>query len=177
MDKCEKCNYEDLLGKDLKIRGNIKLCLVCNKFAPADIKSIREYVSEKVDWHALEGFRKFARSKDDLKKGIMMAAAKKGNIVSRPAFGYKMENGELVPAENSDEVREIFEEFLDNQSLNAISRTHNMSVNGIKKILKNFTYIGKVKFDNQILKGRHQPIIDAELFNKVQTRFENLKKR
>jgi len=82
----------------------------------------------------------------------------------------------IIPAENADEVRQIFEAFLEGSSMNAIARLHKMSVNGIKKILKNFTYIGKVKFDNQILQGKHQPIISTELFNSVQERFEDLKR-
>jgi hypothetical protein len=58
-------------------------------------------------------------------------------------------------------------------SLNKIAQLHNMSVNGIKKILKNFTYIGKIKFDNQILQGNHPAIIPTELFNDVQRKFEH----
>ena len=38
-------------------------------------------------------------------------------------------------------------------------------------------HIGKVKFDSQIMQGNHQPIIQSELFNSVQQRFENLGKR
>ena len=45
---------------------------------------------------------------------------------------------------------------------------------GIKKILRNFTYIGKVKFSGQILQGKHEAIISPELFNKVQNKLENL---
>jgi len=95
--------------------------------------------------------------------------------MARPAFGYKLDNGKLIPAENFREVEEIFEEFLTtNISLTKLSQKHNFSVNGLKKILTNFTYIGKIKFNNQIHNGNHQPIISSTLFNHVQNKLERL---
>ena len=177
--KCQKCGYYDPLGKKLRISKEHKtvLCSVCNVFTPSDIEDFEAYLQEKIDSNLLETFRRFAKEskENNLKKG-MIDAAKKGKIVSRPAFGYKMEQGKLVPADNADEVREIFEEFADDNSLNQIARNHNMSVNGIKKILRNFTYVGKVKFDNKILQGNHQPIITSELFNRVQQKIEKKKR-
>jgi len=170
--RCKKCSYYSPLGEGLVVRYDAVLCSVCNTFAPAQEDDFNDYIDEKLDWQQLETFRKYRSDNNNLKKG-MMASAKKGKIVSRPPFGYKMQDGNLMPAENFDEVREIFEEFSRGESLNQISRNHKISVNGIKKILKNFTYIGKVKFDNQIIQGSHQPIISAELFNRVQQKFEN----
>lgn len=172
--KCQKCGHYSPLGKDLEINSKNKavFCFVCNHFAPDSEKDFKQYLNEKLDPHALDSFRKFGKQKKENLKKAMSASAEKGKIVSRPAFGYKMQEGELIPAENSDEVREIFEAFARGSSLNAIARLHKMSVNGIKKILRNFTYIGKVKFDNKILQGNHQPIISSELFNTVQQIFE-----
>ena len=177
--KCQKCGHYDPLAKKLELNKEHKtvLCSVCNAFAPSAVEDFENYLSEKIDSNILETFRKFTKPKkeDSLKKG-MMASVTKGNHVSRPAYGYDMVSGELIPAENSGQVRQIFESFKKGLSLNAISRNFGISVNGIKKILKNFTYIGKVKFDNQILQGNHQPILSSELFNEVQQRFEKLKK-
>lgn len=176
--KCQKCGYYSPIGNELEINKENKavLCSVCNHFAPAGKDEFINYLQDKIDWRVLESFRKFGKpGANNLKKG-MIASAKNGRIVSRPAFGYKMVGGALVPAENADEVREIFESFAHGASLNSIAQMHKMSVNGIKKILRNFTYIGKVKFDNQILHGNHQPIISSELFNRVQSRFEDLEK-
>jgi len=61
-------------------------------------------------------------------------------------------------------------------SLNKLAKKYNFSVNGIKKILKNFTYIGKVKFSGQIIDGEHEPIISPTLFNKVQNKLEEKKR-
>src|SRR5208283_268450 len=99
-----------------------------------------------------------------------------GELMSRVPFGYKIENKKLVPAENYREIEEIFEQFLNEDlSLRQLSQKHNLSVNGLKKILKNFTYIGKIKFNNQIYEGNHQPIISSTLFNHVQNKLEKLK--
>src|SRR3989344_4731261 len=53
-------------------------------------------------------------------------------------------------------------------SLTQLSKKHNLSVNGLKKILKNQTYLGKIKFDGQIHIGFHQALISSTLFNHVQ---------
>ena len=112
--------------------------------------------------------------KDNQKKGMIKKAIN-GNLMSRAPFGYKIEDGKLLPAENFKEVEEIFEEFLvEKISLRKISEKHKFSVNGLKKILKNFTYIGKIKFNNQIFEGRHQPLVSSTLFNHVQNKLEKL---
>ncbi len=112
--------------------------------------------------------------KENQKQG-MIKKASQGSVMSRVPFGYKIENGKLIPAEYYKEVEEIFEEFLNNNiSLRQLAGKHHFSVNGLKKILKNFTYVGKVKFNNQIYDGNHQPIISTTLFNHVQNKLEKL---
>ncbi len=115
-------------------------------------------------------------SRGEIQKKGMMQKASQGELMARPAFGYKLENGKLIPAENFREVEEIFEEFLTtNISLPNMAKKHNFSVNGLKKILRNFTYIGKIKFNNQIHNGNHQSIISSTLFNHVQNKLERLR--
>ncbi len=105
----------------------------------------------------------------------MIKKASQGNLMSRAPFGYKISDGKLIPAENYKEIEEIFEEFLNEDiSLRQLSEKHHLSVNGLKKILKNFTYIGKIKFNNQIHDGTHQPIVSSTLFNHVQNKLERL---
>ena len=115
------------------------------------------------------------KPRGEIQKQGMINKASAGNLMSRPAFGYKIENNKLVPAQNSEEVREIFEEFLNEKiPLSRLARKHNFSVNGLKKILTNFTYIGKIKFNNQIHEGNQEPIISSTLFNHVQNKMERL---
>ena len=110
----------------------------------------------------------------NLKQG-MIEKAKQGNFVSRAPFGYIWDNKNLVPAENYREVEEIFEEFLQQEmNLRKLSRKHNFSVNGIKKILSNFAYIGKLKFNGEIHQGHHQPLISTTLFNHVQNKLNKI---
>jgi len=120
----------------------------------------------------LEEFKKIRANQQ---KNGMIEKASKGFLMSRPAFGYKFENGKLILAQNFREVEEIFENFLtENISITKLAKKHNFSVNGLKKILSNFTYIGKIKFNNQIHQGTHHPIISSTLFNHVQNKLERL---
>ena len=115
------------------------------------------------------------KSRGAIQKQGMINKAAKGNLMSRPAFGYRIENNKLIPSQNSEEVREIFEEFLNEKiSLSQLARKHNLSVNGLKKILTNFTYIGKIKFNNEVHDGNHEPIISSTLFNHVQNKLGKL---
>lgn len=136
----------------------------------------------------MEDLEKLKKENEQLKKEIerlnsakfkqkqgMVKMAVKGNLMSRAPFGYNIQDGKLIPAQNRVEIEEIFEEFLrDNISLTQLSKKHNLSVNGLKKILKNFTYLGKIKFNNQVYEGTHEPIISTTLFNHVQNKIENL---
>jgi DNA invertase Pin-like site-specific DNA recombinase len=123
----------------------------------------------------LKQIKEKIRKKGENQKNGMTEKASKGGIVSRAPFGYVIEDKKLVPATNFKEIEEIFEEFLSTSiSLNQLAKKHHLSVNGLKKILSNFTYIGKVKFNNQIHNGSHSPIISTTLFNHVQNKLERL---
>ena len=77
---------------------------------------------------------------------------------------------------NELQAKNWIEEFLnENISLAQLAKKHNFSINGLKKILRNFTYIGKIKFNNQIYEGSHTPLISSTLFNHVQNKLEQLK--
>jgi len=178
--KCEKCGYVSEENKQIVLEGvknPLFLCSICNKFAPNDETNLKLYLGEKIDGSLLNCFRKFQKFRKEETTEGMAKTAKQGNVVSRAPFGYKIINKNLVPAENADEIREIFEEFLSkNVSLNKLAKKHNLTVNGLKKILSNFTYIGKVKFAGQIHQGNHEPIISNTLFNHVQDKLNKILK-
>ncbi len=130
------------------------------------LKKENEFLKEEVE--------KLKEKEKNRKKG-MVEKASKGKLMSRAPFGYKIMQGKLVPAENYKEIEEIFETFLANKiSLRQLSEKHNLSVNGLKKVLRNFTYIGKIKFNNEIHEGNHKPIISTTLFNQVQDKLDGL---
>ncbi|MGD9276172.1 MAG: recombinase family protein [Candidatus Pacearchaeota archaeon] len=168
---CAKCGFVSINNFS---RFGLPLCSICIRFAPRTPEKLDEYVEEKINSETLETFRKFSEiGRPQLNS--MTKKAESGSPMSRPAFGYKFEDKNLVPAINSKEVEEIFEEFLNNKiSLTQLAKKHNFSVNGLKKILTNFTYIGKIKFNNKIHKGNHEPIISTTLFNHVQNKLEKL---
>lgn len=177
--KCKKCEYYSPLGEGLEINkiGNAVLCSICNTFAPDEPTIFNRYISEKIEWQILETFRNSGMNKashSPHKRG-MLEKSQQGNLVARPPFGYNVVEGNLVPNDDSENVRLIFQEFAEGKSLNQIAKTYGISVNGAKKILKNFSYLGKIKFDNQISQGHHSPLVSAELFNRVQSKFEKKK--
>ncbi len=174
MEKCVKCNY-NCVGIN---KHGLMFCDVCINFCPNDPEKVDEYIKDTVDGEALKPFRKYSRTRGEQQKSGMIKKASKGKAMSRAAFGYVLEKGLLIPAQNYREVEEIFEEFLeDKATLNKVAKKHNLSVNGLKKILTNFTYIGKIKFNNQIFEGTHKSIISSILFNKVQDKLDKIKKR
>jgi len=172
---CAKCGFSSEKNKS---KLGLTLCSVCYQFAPNTSDEIDEYLENKIDKDSLNHFRKYADLIGQPQKKGMITKASIGKPMSRPAFGYQFQQSKLVPAQNWREVEEIFHEFLTtNISLRKLSAKHNFSVNGLKKILKNFTYIGKVRFNNQIYEGEHKPIISTTLFNHVQNKLEKLEKK
>ncbi|MCL5730446.1 MAG: recombinase family protein [Candidatus Pacearchaeota archaeon] len=166
--KCGSVPKRKKFGKDL--------CEICYHFSPDNEREFLEYINEKIDGKILETFKRYSINSGQRQKKGMMVKASNGKIMSRTPFGYKIEGKNLVPAQNYREVEEIFEDFLNNEiSLRQLAHKHHLSVNGLKKILKNFTYMGKIKFNNQVFQGSHQPIISSTLFNHVQNKLERLK--
>lgn len=172
MKKCEKCGFEK---EELKEKQGICFCDICFLFAPENLEKLSVYSKEKVSKDEIASFRKNAQRLGLRQKLAMIKKAKAGIPMSRAPFGYKIKSRDLVPAEYQREVEEIFTEFLNTAiSLNRLSKKHSLSVNGLKKILTNFTYVGKIKFNGEIYEGHHEPIISTTLFNHVQNKIERL---
>ena len=92
--------------------------------------------------------------------------------------GYDYIDGQLIPNDEADQVRLVFDMFLKGTSIRDISRylsTHYTTrytswnyVGTVRKILENNIYIGMID-DYQ---GHHEPLIDVDTFNKVQVILE-----
>jgi len=95
----------------------------------------------------------------------------------------------IVNREESELVNRIFNYYLETPSTNKVATRLNkegfrpkqrkylsgkssgggkFSKETIKRMLKNVIYIGNIKIKDQEFKGLHEPIIEVELFNKVQ---------
>ncbi len=132
--------------------------------------------SGKLMFHIISAFAEFERNvTGERTKFSMEKKARDGNPITRAPWGYRFENKKLVPTEHSYQVQEVFQDFLNqNISLRKLAEKYGLSVNGLKKILKNQTYLGKIKFNGQIHQGTHQPLISSTLFNHVQNKLERL---
>jgi len=133
--------------------------------------------SGKLMFHIISAFAEFERNvTSERTKFAMDKQARDGNLVSRAPYGYKIEGKKLFPNQNTAViVPEIFEDFLNQKiSLTKLAKKYGFSVNGLKKILTNQSYLGKIKFDKQTHAGNHQPLISSTLFNHVQNKLEKL---
>ena len=173
---CKKCGYVD--KKEVTIFGS-SLCRVCATFAPEKIQDFQDYISEKLDWTKIDTFRKYSVHPGKKQKEGMQKMATIGRLQTRPPLGYDVVNGNLIPNEDAARVHSLFKTFLArNYSLNSLAKNFSLSVNGLKKVLSNRTYLGEIKFDGKIHKGNHQPIINPEIFYAVQRKLkEYLKPR
>ncbi len=126
--------------------------------------------SGKLMFHIISAFAEFERNvTSERTKFTMNKKFSDGNLITRAPLGYTIVNKSLVPTNKSYIVQEIYQTFLNSDiSLTQLSKKHGLSVNGLKKVLSNVTYLGKVKFSGQVAQGKHQPLLSQELFDKVQ---------
>lgn len=167
---CKKCGYSD--QKEKVIFGTA-LCKICATFAPNKIHDFQDYITEKVDWKILDTFRKYKQHPGKKQKQGMEKMASVGQLVTRAPLGYDVTNGNLIPNEDAIRVHSLFKTFLNrNYSLNSMAKNFSLSVNGLKKVLTNRTYLGEIKFDGKIYKGNHQQLISPEIFYAVQRKLK-----
>lgn len=129
--------------------------------------------SGKLMFHIIGAFAEFERNIiGDRTKFGMQRKAKEGGFITKAPKGYKLVNKKLMVDDlQSENVKSIFKEFLDTDvSLTQLAKKYQLTTSGLKKLLKNTTYLGKTKFAGEDSKGSHIAIIDEELFKKVQER-------
>jgi len=107
----------------------------------------------------------------------MLERAKKGmcNGGFTP-YGYARQNKKIIPQTKEAEIiKSIFEKYLETQSLSAVYKFlkgkgiknrngKNFSKTNIAYTLRNVVYMGKIKHNNEIYQGIHEPIISEEIF-------------
>lgn len=174
--QCKKCGYKEKETK--KVFGS-PLCKICQTFAPDNPKDFQNYISDPIDWKILDTFRNHGQTRGTKQKKGMNKTASLGKLASRPPLGYSCHEGKLTPNADQIKVRSLFKTFLSrNYSLNSLAKNFALSVNGLKKILTNRTYLGEIKFDGKIHRGDHPAIISPEIFYAAQRKLkEYLKPR
>jgi len=185
---CRKCGFRDkslceleihhikpktFLGTDL-IENLVTLCSICHHYAPDSEKEFLDFINEKIDGKVLDTFRKSSFSISKRTKFGMERKAKEGGFITKAPRGYKLLNKQLIPDEEKQkEIEEIFKDFLNSEiSLTKLGKKYQMTTAGIKKLLQNTTYLGKIKFGSKITKGIHEPLLNEELFNQVQCKLK-----
>jgi len=167
---CEKCGYND---KKESMRFGSTLCPICATFAPERISDFQDYLSEKIDWKLLDSFRRYGQRLGARQKEGMEKMASIGRVVARAPLGYEIIDGKLSQNKDAVRVHSLFRTFLNrNYSLNSLAKNFSLSVNGLKKVLTNRTYLGEIKFGGRIYKGNHPPIISPEIFYAVQRKLK-----
>jgi site-specific DNA recombinase len=91
-----------------------------------------------------------------------------GEALYRAPFGYIYQNKKLVKhPENAGKIKEIFEMWAAGISYKDICEKFDIPPSTFYQIIKNPIYTGKIKYKGELFKANHSPLIDEELFNKV----------
>jgi DNA invertase Pin-like site-specific DNA recombinase len=175
MSQCSKCGFSSA-EEEFSSFGNFSFCSVCSKFVPDSEKEIQKYAESKIDWQILETFRNFQRSISQKTKLGMEKNISEGKVISRAPFGYQILNKQLVvDIEKAEQLKSIFQYFAENPiSLTQLGKKYNLTTSGIKKILMNPVYIGKIKFGDQEIESSHNQLINKQLFEQVQQKLSTL---
>lgn len=138
---------------------------------------------------------------EEVKRG-MTEKAKRGEPLSIPPFGYKMENKQLIPVkEESDIIKQVFSWYDSGigmlriaKNLNAAGvhthRGNKIENRTIEYWLNNPVYVGKIRWtptgktsrnyhneDSMIIDGSHEPLVDIDTWERVQKRMREQKEK
>lgn len=143
--------------------------------------------------NVLLSFAQFEREMISERTRDKIAAARRKGKWSggMPILGYTVVDTKLVvDADEARRVREIFDMYVEHQSMLAVVKELNargcrtkrwttqkgtarggrpFDKNSLYQMLTNVAYVGKVRYKDEVHQGEHRPIIDAAVFAKVQT--------
>lgn len=152
------------------------------------IMNKRSRSQDKLNWGVKVLFAK--NYTDNLREEVFKGRREKlaqGWLPGSPPFGYATigDKGKKIHVPNPEQVpltRKLFETYLDpSHSLTSISKfAHKISItskrgrpmsrSAIAKVLKNKFYIGINVWEGEEYEGKHEPIIDGDIFWKVQAK-------
>ena len=133
---------------------------------------------------------------EEVRRG-MNEKVSRGEAVSIPSFGYRIENGAYIPDElTAPVVRKIFAEYVNGKGMREIAieindsgirtrRGNRFEIRTVQYILRNPVYIGKLRWsasgkrdyrhsdaNEKLIDGTHEPIIDTDLWEAAQKRLD-----
>ena len=120
-------------------------------------------------FHIIGAFAEFERN--IIRERVIFGMDKKakdGHAQYKAPFGYAHKNGNLViNDEEADTIRAIYRAYINEQSTLKVSKIFNLPRSLIYRILTSETYLGKVKWKDEIIEGEHEAIIDRDTFDQV----------
>lgn len=143
--------------------------------------------------NVLLSFAQFEREMISERTRDKIAAARRKGKWSggMPILGYTVVDTKLVVDEDeARRVREIFDMYVERESLLAVVKVLNargcrtkrwttqkgaarggrpFDKSSLYQMLTNVAYVGKVRYKDEVHQGEHRPIVDAAVFTKVQT--------
>lgn len=181
---------ESIMYKNLLRKKGIAVKSVREPLADSPFASLIERIIEWMDEYYLINLA------IEVRRG-MGEKATRGEAMGKPPFGYSVQDKQYVPDENADIVRYIFTQYDSGIGYRTIA--HELADKGVRTkagrapvgtwvqyILHNPAYIGKIRWseegkadyihplaqnENVILAdGKHEPIIDMALWERVQAR-------
>ena len=88
-------------------------------------------------------------------------------------YDYDSERGILVPNADAERVRLMYKLYLDGWSMMAISKYMGLKYERLtEQILKRRTNCGYIVYNGEEYKGKHEPIVSEEIFERAQKMME-----
>ncbi len=187
---------ESIVYKSLLRRNGVDVISVSEPIVDGPFGSLIERIIEWMDEYYV------IRLSGEVKRGLTEKVTR-GEPVCAPAFGYSIRDKQYFPNTDADIVREVYESYLGGEGMRAIAlRLGNAGVRTkfgnrpdnrwVEYMLRNPVYIGKIRWctngkgasarhydspDNLVVDGHHTPIIDVPLWDAVQAKLDEQKKR
>lgn len=181
---------EAIVYKNLLRKLGVDVRSISEPSTDSPFSSLIERIIEWMDQYYLINLA------EEVRRG-MREKATRGECMGTAPFGYTVKDKSFVPNEHADTVRYIFERYAAGAGCRELAmelgakgvrtRRGNLPDNRwVQYILGNPTYIGKIRWSTEghanysranydstnvlVSDGRHVPIIDADLWNRVQAR-------
>ncbi len=92
-----------------------------------------------------------------------------GRMVARAPFGYRLNSKKKIEIDKikADIVKKIFKMASEGAGYKEICAKFKIKPQSYYNIIRNRVYIGIIEFEDRAKKGVHEPLIDEELFYKV----------
>lgn len=171
---------EAIMYKNLLKKRGVDVVSISEPSSDSPFSSLIERIIEWMDEYYVINLA------EEVRRG-MKEKSLRGEAMGRAPFGYDVKDKILVPNEDAPFVREIFTQFADGASFRDIATRHpQLTSQAVRYILSNPAYIGKTRWDDEehapyramdyvadisdMPDGKHEAIIDADLWEKVQAK-------